>query len=112
MYQYIKVFLLILLHVGVGMGMALAKRQQAMIEQYVEQQRHFGGESRHGRTGKGGGGSRVVTAAIPPFSPQGQQLQLQARPPTHNNSSLVVHQNSSAPNLNTTRTATSDRKFL
>ena len=98
------------------MGMALAKRQQAMIEQYVEQQRQLGGDTRHGRTGKSGGGgggggsrgeSRITSAVMPPFSPQ-----LQARPPTHNNSSLVVHQNSSTPNLTNMRTATSDRKFL
>ena len=96
------------------MGMALAKRQQAMIEQYVEQQRQLGGDTRHGRTGKSGGGgggsrgeSRITSAVMPPFSPQ-----LQARPPTHNNSSLVVHQNSSTTNLTNMRTATSDRKFL
>ena len=96
------------------MGMALAKRQQAMIEQYVEQQRQLGGDTIHGRTGKSGGGgggsrgeSRITSAVMPPFSPQ-----LQARPPTHNNSSLVVHQNSSTPNLTNMRTATSDRKFL
>lgn len=89
---------------GVGMGMALAKRQQVMIEQYLEQQRIMDGGTKRGRSIKSGGGS-----AVPPFSPQAQ---VQQRVPTHNNSSLIVHQNSSTPNFNNTRTATSDRKFL
>ena len=94
---------------GVGMGMALAKRQQAMIEQYMEQQRMLDGGTKHGRSVKNGGGSREGSAVLP-FSPQA--LQLQQRVSTHNNSSLIVHQNTSTPNLNNTRTATSDRKFL
>ena len=82
------------------MGMALAKRQQAMIEQYMDQQRMLDGGTKHGRSVKNGGGSREGSAVLP-FSPQA----LQPRVPTHNNSSLIVHQNTSLNN-------TSDRKFL
>lgn len=80
------------------MGMALAKRQQAMIEQFVEQQRQ-----RELEDLKTKGRGRAITSAgqgISTFSPKPQ-----------NSNSLVVHHGSSTPQY-LGNTANGDRKFI
>mmetsp|Transcript_11006 Transcript_11006/g.15187 ORF Transcript_11006/g.15187 Transcript_11006/m.15187 type:complete len:203 (+) Transcript_11006:38-646(+) len=88
---------------GVGMGMALAKRQQAMIEQYVEQQQRMKEleDPKQKRRGLlGSAGSRKNNSSA--FSPQQQQLSPLG---LQQNSSLVAYHPSSAQ-------YSDNRKFL
>lgn len=87
---------------GVGMGMALAKRQQALMEQYLDQQKEKEQEElKHRRRGRlsAGTGRRDEGGRFSPNASAGHAVGLS--PQAGKSGSLVVFQSSA-----------SDRKFL